>query len=164
MKNLFAILTILAIVLTIEGGGTPKKEDVPKYIAALKSSNPTDRAKGAEMIGKRGRINLKDVENAVDPLKMLLKKDSDPKVRAAAAVALGQISTDPEGVIPLLTSSLKEKDYTLRMAAVGALENYGPAAKEAVPSLRELQKELNDKKNAKIIGAAIQAIQGKKKN
>ena len=64
---------------SLRGGiGLPKKEDVPKYMKQLSATNGADRAKAAEMLGKRGGINANDVEEAVEPLKKALQKDIDP--------------------------------------------------------------------------------------
>src|SRR5262245_4229974 len=61
---------LFSVSLVLAGGiGIPKKEDVPKYLAQLKESKvAADRAKAAEMLGKRGGVSANDVEDAVEPL------------------------------------------------------------------------------------------------
>src|SRR5579864_3935353 len=89
---------------------TPKKEDVPKYLAMLKNqSNAKDRAVGAEMLGKRGQIQVKDVKSAIEPLMAAMKDDPVADVRRSAAVALGMIGTQPKVVVPALMGALKDK-------------------------------------------------------
>lgn len=165
MKQFAGSLLLLLLILgTTESGGVPKKEDVPKYIDTLKKSTVAkERALAATMLGKRGAINVKDVESAVEPLKKSLQKDSDLDVRRAAAEALGRIGAEPETTVPLLIEALKNKNYPLRMAAANSLGAYGPAAKSALPPLRELKKELANKKDDKILGMIMQNISAKKK-
>src|SRR5262245_10545770 len=141
------ILILAFITFAVGGGlGTPKKEDVPKYLEMLKKSDKaSDRALAARMLGKRGAIRSADVKDAIEPLKLALEKDVDLKVRGAAAEALGSISADPEGTVPLLITTLKEKDTGLKLAVIDALAKYGPDAKDALPSLREILKDKSDK-------------------
>ena len=89
--GLTIVLCSVSLVLGGGGVGIPKKEDIPKYLKQLQSptANAADRAKAAEMIGKRGGLNSEDVEDAVEPLKKALQKDRDGDVRAASAKATG---------------------------------------------------------------------------
>ncbi|MSU77729.1 MAG: hypothetical protein EXS16_06500 [Gemmataceae bacterium] len=157
-----------AISLVSAGGlGIPKKEDVPKYLKQLKTSPvAADRARAAEMLGKRGGINANDVEEAVEPLKKSLEKDIDASVRAAAALALGNIHSDAVGTVPLLIGRLKnDSAMSVKMASVVALGQYGPDAKDALPPLRELGKKFDAKKSkeGQTIQNSVMAISGKKK-
>lgn len=162
------LLFMLSVSLVVAGGiGIPKKEDVPKYLAQLKESkNGADRAKAAEMLGKRGGINANDVEDAVEPLKRALQKDIDPKVRAASARALGDIHLQPEETVPVLIDRLKNDDkMDVKMAIVIALGQYGPDAKDAVKPLQDLAKKFDAKKSkeGQTIQNSIQSITLKKK-
>jgi len=127
----------------------------------------TDRAKAAEMLGLRGGIKVSDVEDAVEPLKKMLEKDKDAKVRSAAARALGAIQLDAEGTVPLLIDRLKSEseEKEVRMSAVVALGQYGPDAKEALPPLRDYLKKFDPKKSKEgpTIQNAIQMISMAKK-
>src|SRR5262245_66278227 len=160
------ILCLLTMCLTLEGGGTVKKEDVPKYLKALQtSSSAKERATAAEMLGKRGAINVNDVKDAIDPLKTSVQKDTDAGVRKAAATALAAIATEPTETVPLLTDVLKnDKSLEVKLAAVQALATFGPDAKSALHAIRELAAAQKDNKKAKgIINEATKAIAGKKK-
>ena len=148
--------------------GTPKKEDVPKYLNLLKNGlNAKDRALGAEMLGKRGAINAADVAQAMDPLKTALQKDKDFSVRKAAAEALGNIGAEPATVVPLLMDALKDKSTLLKLGAITALGQYGGDSMDALPALREIAQDKSDNKDNKMLSkaarGAIQAISGKKK-
>jgi HEAT repeat protein len=162
-----SILLLSVSLLLAGGGGVPKREDVPKYLAQLKSINGADRAKAADMLGKRGGISSSDVEPALEPLKKMLEMDKDAKARAAAARALGAIQIDAEGTVPLLIKRLKaeEEAKDVKMAAVVALGQYGPEAKEALPPLRDYLKKFDAKKSkeGQTIQNAIMAISMKKK-
>jgi len=165
-------MLLLAIVALVMGGspGTPKKEDVPKYLGMLKNAaSAPDRALGAEMLGKRGAIKASDVADAIEPLKMALQKDKDLAVRKAAAEALGNIGAESENVVPLLIDALKEtyKDLkrgaNLKLGAITALAQYGSDARDALPTLREIANEKTDKMLSKAAMGAIKSISGKKK-
>src|ERR1019366_3848340 len=141
-----------------------------KYLKQLQTSkNAADRAKAAEMLGKRGGINANDVEDAVEPLKKALEKDKDADVRAKAARALGTIHADAEGTVPLLIGRLKDDSaMAVKMASVVALGQFGPDAKDALPPLREMMAKFDTKaakksNDAQTINNAIQAISGAKK-
>lgn len=141
---------LVSVSLVLAGGvGAPKKEDVPKYLKQLQTSKIAgDRAKAAEMLGRRGGINAKDVEDAVGPLRTIVQKDADAKVRAAAARALGDIHTDSEGTVPILIDRLKTDDkMDVKIAIAIALGQYGPDAKDALPPLRDLAKKFDAKKS-----------------
>jgi len=161
------LLGSFSLVLAGGGGiGKPKKEDVPKYMKQLSSSNAADRATAAKMLGVRGTINANDVEDAVEPLKGVLQKDKDAKVRAAAARALGDIHPEAEETVPLLIDALKnDKVMEVKLASVVALGQYGGDAKEAIPALRDLATKFDAKKSkeGQTIMTAIQMINGGKK-
>lgn len=147
--------------------GVPKKEDVPKYLKMLQTSqSATDRAKAAEMLGKRGGINANDVEDAIEPLQKLLQKDVDAGVRAAAAKALGNIHPEAKDTVPLLIERLtKDSSMNVKMAAVVSLGQYGPDAADAAKPLRELATKFDAKKSkeGQTIMAALKSIGGPKK-
>lgn len=167
-KSVGVGMLLVSVSLVMAGGGVgiPKKEDVPKYMNQLKSTNSADRAKAAEMLGKRGSINANDVEQAVEPLRTALQKDGDAKVRAAAAGALGVIHLYPEETVPVLIDRLKnDQKMDVKLAIVVALGLYGPDAKEAVMPLQELSKKFENKKSKEVqtIQNSIQLITMKKK-
>jgi HEAT repeat protein len=147
------------------GGLTPRKEDIPKYLTHLQNSaSPMERARAAEMIGRRGSINLEDVENAIEPLKKTLQKDADVKVRIAAAKAIGAIR--PNDTVPFLIERLNsESAMDVKLATVDALAQYGKDAADALEPLREMAKKFDAKKSkeGQILMSAIQVISGSKK-
>jgi len=167
MKLYYAagILWMLILCLTLEGGGNVKKEDVPKYMKMLSSKKASERAMAAEMLGKRGSINVNDVKDAIDPIKTMVREDADTSARKAAASALGAIGPEAQETVPLLAEVVsKDKSLEVKLAAVQALASFGPDAKSALPALRELAAQQKDNKKARqIIGEAQKAIAGKKK-
>ncbi|MBM3994326.1 MAG: HEAT repeat domain-containing protein [Planctomycetes bacterium] len=164
--GLTVLLCSVDFVMGGGGVGIPKKEDVPKYLKQLQTSiSAADRAKAAEMLGKRGGINADDVEEAVEPLKKALQKDKDSKVRVAAARALGNIHSKAKDTVPILIDRLKNDDVMeVKMATVVALGQYGAEAKEALPDLRELAKKFDAKKSkdGQTVLATIKLITGAK--
>jgi HEAT repeat protein len=59
-------------------------------------------------------------------------------VRYYAAIALGQIHSEPQLVVPALISCLSDQDNTVRFGAATALSKFGPDAKAALPALTQL--------------------------
>jgi HEAT repeat protein len=156
------IVTVSAQNAAAGGLGVPRKEDMPKYLKMLQSSaKPKDRAFAAEQIGKRGQIQVNDVKNAIEPLMAAVKKDKAPEVRSAAALALGNIATEPNTVVPVLEAALKDKTVSVNLAAVNALGAYGPQARSAVPALRKFAQEKKDKKIMRLVNQTIKQINAK---
>src|SRR5262249_16173848 len=99
-----------------------------------------------------------------------LKSDKDANVRRNAATALGKIAPDDNAAVKPLTDALKDKAIPVRIAAANSLGLLGTDAKEALPALRHVQKEIGKdpkmRNPARAVNMAIRAIQGKnrKKN
>lgn len=156
------LLFLTVCVLTAAGQSIPKREDMPKYIATVtnQSASPKDRAQAATMIGRRGAINVRDVVEGVEPLRRAAK-DKDAVVRASAVEALGSIAPEPTTTVPLLIEILKtDQSPQVKYSTAIALGRFGPAAKAALPAIRDFSKGL-DKKQAKAIKEATSAISGK---
>jgi hypothetical protein len=166
MRYLIAAgLLVLSFGFVFAGGGAPRKEDMPKYIKTIKNPGAPAKVKteAIEMIGKRGAVNSRDVDDAIEPLKALAQKDKDAGVRKAAVSALGSIAPDASATVPILIQVLKsDKSQDVKLASVTALGRYGPEAKSALPAIREFGKSL-DKKQQQPIRAATLAINGTKK-
>lgn len=159
-KGLGVGVFLVTVGVSLAGGlGAPKKEDMPKYLKQLLSSQvASERAKAAEMLGRRGSINSGDVEDAVEPLRKSLQKDIDAKVRTAAAYALGNIRLEADKTVPVLIDKLKtDTSADVKLATVVALGQYGPDAKEALQPIREYGKKFDPKKS-KEGQAAITAV------
>ena len=164
MRSIFAssLLFLSVTILISADAAPPKKEDMPKYIAAVSNPSATAkvRAEAAEMIGKRGAINVKDVESAIEPLKRAAQKDKDANVRSSAVTALGSIAPEPASTVPLLIEVLKnDASQEVKFSTVFALSRFGPQAKSALPAIRDFSKNL-DKKQAKAVRTATAAITG----
>jgi HEAT repeat protein len=72
------------------------------------------------------------------------------------------VSADPKQAVPVLVTALKDKEVPVRIAAAGALEGFGPDAREAVPALQEMAKDTNNGvKNAAM--RALRSVRGGKK-
>jgi HEAT repeat protein len=153
---------LLAAVGLVMAGGAPTREDIPKYIKTLTSTSAKsgDRVTAANMIGKRGSIKAKDVEDAIDPLRKVASKDKDGAVRKAALSALGNIGPDDNETIPLLINILKtDPSKDIKFASINALAQFGTRAKSAMPAINEFAKTL-DKKEKRMLKDVNKAIQG----
>ena len=64
--------------------------------------------------------------------------NANPRVRANALWALGEIHAEPELCVPWLIHALDDSDDWARLSAAHALGMFGTNAESAVPSLKEL--------------------------
>ena len=72
-------------------------------------------------------------------------RQPDAKQRKQAAFKLGNLGlTDPATVVPALIGALKDADAAVRSEAILALLKCGPAARDALPELREVQRTDGD--------------------
>lgn len=116
-------------------GGDPA--DVPALLKALSNPEARLRADAADDLGLIGPA----AKAAVPALNAALK-DKEPLVRISAAVALVRVDRGQEK--PAVTALIDEtnaKEEGLRVAAVEALADVGPAARDAVPTLAKLIKD-----------------------
>lgn len=105
------------------------------------------RLEAVSFLGKFGTA-----ANPALPLLIQVAQRTNDLARSAAVTALGEIHSEPNTIIPLLTSFLDDKD--LNDEAAEALGHFGPLAKPAVPKILPLLKA-NDKD---AVEAAIVAL------
>ncbi len=72
------------------------------------------------------------------PLLVRATTNANPRVRASALWALGEIHAEPELCVPCLIQALNDSDDWARLSAAHALGKFGTDAKSAVPALTEL--------------------------
>jgi HEAT repeat protein len=165
--RVFMLFFTVAVLLNLTDvtADVPKKEDIPKFIATLKSSAPSKaRVQAAEDLGHRGAIRASDVEDAIDLLLGLLKNDKDAEVRRACAKALGDIGSRPEKCIDALKDATNDKNVNVKIAAIIALGQFGAEAKGVLPLLKDFAKNKDDKKVSKAAKGALQSINMQIKN
>jgi HEAT repeat protein len=130
------------------------KVAVPDLVAALKSRREEQRRGAATALGDIGP----DARTAAGELLRVLKEDSDPATRATAGLALSQVDpTRTEAVAPLLVL-LKDANFYVRQPACQALGRFGPAGKDARPTLIELATQ--DRYRVGLRSPALRALVG----
>jgi HEAT repeat protein len=92
-----------------------------------------------------GAEYLSQILEAMRPVVPVLIKslsDEDSRVARSAAYVLGEMTLEPDLVVPALLKSLDypypDKYGYVRLAAIEALGNFGEAAQSAVPALTKL--------------------------
>ncbi|MBI3547848.1 MAG: HEAT repeat domain-containing protein [Elusimicrobia bacterium] len=105
--------------LRLEKGGKTKiiYEALVDLIAALDSPDAKQRALATYELGAMGR----KAEPALQGLVKLLRKDKDRKVRAGAALALGNIGVNRTEVVDALARALDDRDADVEYSAAEAL-------------------------------------------
>ncbi len=72
------------------------------------------------------------------PLLVKATTNANPRVRASALWALGEVHAEPELCVPCLIQALNDSDDWARLSAAHALGMFGTDAKSAVPALTDL--------------------------
>ena len=97
----------------------------------LRSTNPTERARAAEALGRSGHA----LRDEITPLlRGLLRDDPEWEVRASAGRALGRLGT--RDAVPDLVRALRDPVVDVRVVAAAAIWRLPDPA--AVPALLEL--------------------------
>ncbi len=92
---------------------------IPDLIALLKTGSPRQRERAADELGRRGP----EAKPAVSALIAALK--GPDRLKASAALALGDIGGDAKGLEKLLRPLLKSKSADVRTSAETALQRLG---------------------------------------
>jgi len=108
------------------------------------------RARAAALLGQIG------LEAAV-PALLKVAKGNDPVPRPYAIVALGQIRSQPQTVVPLLITLLEDPQDGVPGAALKALGSFGDLAKTAVPKLLDMLKT-PDRETRNLVRGALKRI------
>lgn len=100
---------------------------------------------GASILAK-SKLESKSVGQV---LERSLIDDSDSRVRAAAALALGRMGVYAKLAVPaLIEKGLEDESADVKSSSVHALGEIGPDAKEAIPKLEELKERLGPLKDS----------------
>ncbi|MFA5927702.1 MAG: HEAT repeat domain-containing protein [Candidatus Margulisiibacteriota bacterium] len=124
-------------------------EILPTLMELCRSDKDEVRELAVEAFGK-----VRD-KMAISTLRLICKDDPSYKVRAEAANSLSKIGGQ-EGIGTLIALSRSGKEQIkVREAAVRALGNLGPDAKEAVPSLLVQIMDVSSEVSRKLIAEAL---------
>ena len=139
----FVVLVLACLFLSggqVDAQG--KKSEIQKYIKELNAKDAKERLNAVQGIAKIGMLRASYAKDAVAPLCVRIEKDGDGKVRAAAALALGQIDADATKAAPVLIKAVEsDKDREVQVNAITALGYLGAGAKEALPLLQKIRTE-----------------------
>jgi hypothetical protein len=103
------------------------------YEANYSQSSQCAAIRGLAVMGPAAQASIPCLLNATT--------NRDSQIRHAAWLALGQIHSRPEVVVPRLEAALNSGDPSVRSVAVSALGRFGPDAKSALPVLMELLRD-----------------------
>ena len=121
------VVAVLAVVAVLPGCRKKPEDRIPEWIDQLRSAD-------AGVSGNAARELINVGEPAVPALAALLK-DSEPRVRRAAASTLWGLGTRMGPAVPNLAETLRDPDPDVRLSAAMALESAGSHASAAVPAL-----------------------------
>jgi HEAT repeat protein len=109
-------------------------QEVARLVGLLKDRDDNVRVLAAKALGKMGS----PAREAVPALQEAAAKDPDPDVQCVAKDAIRLIQQGTNQDVARFVGLLKDKDENVRMLAAKALGKMGPAAKEALPALKEV--------------------------
>lgn len=114
-----------AAIVADKGTGKMTRDPLPVLLAYLKDTDAAKRARAADELGRRAAAK------AVTALTACLK-DRAPRVRASAALALGNIGAPSDAAVPALVAALKKGPEEVSWSVALALGRIGtPRAKAA---------------------------------
>ncbi len=129
--------TILpAFLSAAESSPTEPQKEVPPLINKLQDSDPLVRMKAAKSLGELGAT-----AHAALPTLLSLKKDADEDVRNIAERAARRITDQVASEVTKMIDHLNDTDPAIRAKAAKQIGQFGPAAKNALPSLRARLKD-----------------------
>jgi len=128
--------------------------NVFSLLVALRDNDPAVRLAAAKAL-RRYPADLAVVEPA---LREAAKGDPDPDVRKVAAESAQEVV---KAEVARLARLLKESDENVRLLAAKALGRMGPAARDAVPALKEAAAKDADSDVRCVAEGALKKIQGK---
>src|SRR5207253_2596857 len=132
------LLTAAVFAVFLAGCGEARYRGQPQshWARQLREGDDAARAEASIALGKIGKPALPDLREALG--------HPDPRVRAAAASALGKMNTDAEDALPDLTERLSDPDPRVRASAAHAVGRIGDQAvggdrgRDAIPALAAL--------------------------
>lgn len=144
-----------------------REEEAKKYAGDLKHKDAKVRLQAVTELGKLGAASLKLVTPYVSNITDAIK-DKDARVRGEASRTLGMIDApDKKAAIEAITTALKnEKEAAARGGMYAGLGDIGALTKEASEkkscrdALLEARKKVDDKREQKLIQAALQQMNG----
>jgi len=143
------------MALYLLGLTAPDAEVIHALVSASRDGDP--RIQELALAGlAANRSNLESVEVREALLAPIAGKSSARSYRAAsfAAAFLGL----PEAV-PVLAADLRSADAQVKQAALGALREYGPAARSALPALLEQLHAARDQETASALREVIRRVE-----
>lgn len=128
---------------------------VPALRAALDDEALAVRHEAAWALNQHGW----EVAAAAETLGRDLKDERSAVWRIFSARELGHFDAETPGVVPALIEALKDEDERVRQAVAEALGEMGPAARTALPALKESLADVDDEMVRGAMAEGIKKIQ-----
>jgi len=147
MRRLLALcvgITALSLISidTLSAQTRPKIDDLLKDLG---SKDAKTKITALGHVGDYAAVKLAYAQKALPQMREILAKDTDPKVRSAALVALGKTEAESKEYVANMLKYLKEdKDYGVQAKALELLGNYQQEAAIAIKPLKERLEELRE--------------------
>ncbi len=143
----------IAAARTLYHIGGDFNSSLPVFIKAMRNPKSDVRRRAIEEIGQLREMGAPAVPQLIEAL-------GDPDTQSEAMDALGWIGHKAHQAVPRLIELVKDKDNKqwVRYAAMCTLGEIGPAAKAAVPLLREIADKSCDTILQEAAKSALEAI------
>ncbi len=170
MLRLTTCAVAVALLGTASLSAATREEEAKRYAADLKSKDAKVRTTALKELGRLGSLQRKLTEPYVTDIMSVLK-DSDSKVRGEAARTLGLIDPpETKAAITKLAEMLKDEKaqdaregMEMGLGELGGTTDDADLKKTAREALMEARKKADDKREQKVIQAAVLLITGPKK-
>jgi HEAT repeat protein len=117
--------------------GPAARDALPAVLEAYKTAKVQDRGVFLNAI-----FDIDPFQEAIVPALLAVLKAPETRgtaIRASASTLLGNCAGDPKVIVPALLEALKENPQSFQRREIAvALGKIGPAAREAIPALKEL--------------------------
>lgn len=139
-KSLLYIFTFVScFYLTLSIPGFCGEVSLDRLLKMLDSQHPKTREKALRELFLNDKIvQNNNIQKAIPPLIIILKRDQNASNRSLAARALGNIGTKPNRIIPLLLKTLDDPSPEVRSDAVLGLAEFEEHAKKYVPEILKM--------------------------
>lgn len=117
----------------------------PSTLAAPLRKLLHDSERNVRLLAMEGLSRIRPVEpETLEAVLEIARKDKSEEVKGQALRALGELGVASGEVVNLLVANLEAPNQFIRTSAAHGLALLGPAAREAIPKLRELAEDENE--------------------
>lgn len=150
-------------IFALKALGTNATPALPALIAWVEGKDVNHQDFATRLRAMAVLRELGPVAHSAAPALLSALQSPDQNIRSNAALALGNITTNPSLVVPALISAVSDPDPITRGNSVASLARFGEQARPAIPALEQALQDPNN--NVRSLAVyALQTIEPQRKN